>query len=56
MKIHSRHLHAPLCGIFGPNSFSAATASPSSEPNLPQSVIHSRQERQKLHSNDNPAR
>ncbi|WP_394926483.1 DUF6783 domain-containing protein [uncultured Robinsoniella sp.] len=20
MKIHSRHLHAPLCGIFAPNS------------------------------------
>ncbi|WP_158347294.1 DUF6783 domain-containing protein [Diplocloster agilis] len=24
LKIHSRHLHAPLCGIFGPNSVSAA--------------------------------
>ncbi|RHB35233.1 hypothetical protein DW886_29565, partial [Enterocloster aldenensis] len=24
MKIHSRHLHAPLRGIFGPNSVSVA--------------------------------
>ena len=24
MKIHSRHLHAPLCGIFGPNSVNVA--------------------------------
>ena len=24
MKIHSRHLHAPLCGIFGPNSLNVA--------------------------------
>ena len=24
MKHHSRHLHAPLCGIFGPNSLNAA--------------------------------
>ncbi|MFR1122808.1 DUF6783 domain-containing protein [[Clostridium] symbiosum] len=24
MKIHSCHLHAPLCGIFGPNSVSVA--------------------------------
>uniref|UniRef100_UPI0036F2D3F2 DUF6783 domain-containing protein n=1 Tax=Enterocloster aldenensis TaxID=358742 RepID=UPI0036F2D3F2 len=24
MKIHSRHLPAPLCGIFGPNSVNVA--------------------------------
>ena len=24
LKIHSRHLHAPLCGIFGPNSVNVA--------------------------------
>ncbi|MEY8394538.1 DUF6783 domain-containing protein [Lachnospiraceae bacterium 45-P1] len=24
LKIHSRHLHAPLCGIFGPNSLNIA--------------------------------
>ncbi|MEY8395398.1 DUF6783 domain-containing protein [Lachnospiraceae bacterium 45-P1] len=24
LKIHSRHLHAPLCGIFGPNSLNVA--------------------------------
>ncbi|WP_334309614.1 DUF6783 domain-containing protein, partial [Enterocloster asparagiformis] len=24
LKIHSRHLHAPFCGIFGPNSVSVA--------------------------------
>ena len=24
LKNHSRHLHAPLCGIFGPNSLNAA--------------------------------
>ena len=24
LKIHSCHLHAPLCGIFGPNSVSVA--------------------------------
>ncbi|MEQ2425064.1 DUF6783 domain-containing protein, partial [Enterocloster hominis (ex Hitch et al. 2024)] len=24
MKIHSRHLHAPLRGIFGPNSVNVA--------------------------------
>ncbi|NBI70785.1 hypothetical protein D3Z50_06885 [Clostridiaceae bacterium] len=24
LKHHSRHLHAPLCGIFGPNSLNAA--------------------------------
>ncbi|NBI72012.1 hypothetical protein D3Z50_13255 [Clostridiaceae bacterium] len=24
MKNHSRHLHAPLCGIFEPNSLNAA--------------------------------
>ncbi|MEY8395479.1 DUF6783 domain-containing protein [Lachnospiraceae bacterium 45-P1] len=24
LKIHSRHLYAPLCGIFGPNSLNVA--------------------------------
>ncbi|MEY8393743.1 DUF6783 domain-containing protein [Lachnospiraceae bacterium 45-P1] len=24
MNIHSRHQHAPLCGIFGPNSLNVA--------------------------------
>ncbi len=24
LKIHSRHQHAPLCGIFGPNSLNVA--------------------------------
>ena len=24
LKIHSRHLHAPLCGIFAPNSVNVA--------------------------------
>ncbi|MEY8394883.1 DUF6783 domain-containing protein [Lachnospiraceae bacterium 45-P1] len=24
LKIHSRHLHAPLCGIFDPNSLNVA--------------------------------
>ena len=24
LKIHSRHLHAPLCSIFGPNSLNVA--------------------------------
>ncbi|PST34232.1 hypothetical protein C7256_07065 [Enterocloster lavalensis] len=24
LKIHSHHLHAPLCGIFGPNSVNVA--------------------------------
>ncbi len=24
LKIYSRHLHAPLCGIFGPNSLNEA--------------------------------
>lgn len=24
LKIHSRHLHAPLCGIFAPNSLAVA--------------------------------
>ncbi|MEY8393274.1 DUF6783 domain-containing protein [Lachnospiraceae bacterium 45-P1] len=24
LKIHSRHLHAPLCGIFGSNSLNVA--------------------------------
>ncbi|WP_394927004.1 DUF6783 domain-containing protein [uncultured Robinsoniella sp.] len=28
MKIHSRHLHAPLCGIFAPNSGYVARLSP----------------------------
>ncbi|WP_394918717.1 DUF6783 domain-containing protein, partial [uncultured Robinsoniella sp.] len=28
MKIHSRHLHAPLCGIFAPNSGYVARYTP----------------------------
>ncbi|WP_394910983.1 DUF6783 domain-containing protein [uncultured Robinsoniella sp.] len=28
LKIHSRHLHAPLCGIFAPNSGYAARYAP----------------------------
>ncbi|MHA9739462.1 DUF6783 domain-containing protein [Robinsoniella peoriensis] len=28
MKIHSRHLHTPLCGIFAPNSGYAARYAP----------------------------
>ncbi|WP_394917568.1 DUF6783 domain-containing protein, partial [uncultured Robinsoniella sp.] len=28
LKIHSRHLHAPLCGIFSPNSGYVARYAP----------------------------
>ncbi|MFD1404048.1 DUF6783 domain-containing protein [Robinsoniella peoriensis] len=28
LKIHSRHLHAPLCGIFAPNSGCVARYAP----------------------------
>ncbi|MFD1404054.1 DUF6783 domain-containing protein [Robinsoniella peoriensis] len=28
MKIHSRHLYAPLCGIFAPNSGYVARCAP----------------------------
>ncbi|MHA9742244.1 DUF6783 domain-containing protein [Robinsoniella peoriensis] len=28
LKIHSRHLHAPLCGIFAPNSGYVARYAP----------------------------
>ena len=40
MKNHSRNLHAPLCGIFCPNSVVVARYDASSEQNLPQIVTH----------------
>ena len=40
LKIHSRHLHAPLCGIFGSNSGYIAAMRPSFNPNLPQIVTY----------------
>ena len=35
LKIHSRHLHAPLCGIFGPNSGYIARYAPFIWPKSP---------------------
>ncbi|WP_346344978.1 DUF6783 domain-containing protein [Clostridium sp. MCC353] len=35
MKIHFRHLHAPLCGIFGPNSGYIARYAPFIWPKSP---------------------
>mgnify|MGYP000287858698 CR=1 FL=1 len=40
LKNHSRNLHAPLCGIFYPNSVAVARYAPSSGQNLPQIVTH----------------
>ena len=38
LKNHSRNLHAPLCGIFHPNSVAVARYAPSSGQNIPQIV------------------
>ena len=38
LKIHSRHLHVPLCYIIALNSGYVARSCPSSGTNLPQSV------------------
>ena len=40
LKNHSRNLHAPLCGIFHPNSVAVARYAPSSGQNIPQIVTH----------------
>ena len=40
LKNHSRNLHAPLCGIFCPNSVAVARYGASSGQNLPQIVTH----------------
>ena len=40
LKIQFRNLHAPLCGIFHPNSVAVARYGASSGRNLPQIVTH----------------
>mgnify|MGYP007128250405 FL=1 len=40
LKNHSRNLHAPLCGIFHPNSVAVARYGASSGQNIPQIVTH----------------
>lgn len=40
MKIYSRHLYAPLCGIFTPKSGCVAATHPEFGTNLIQTVLH----------------
>ena len=56
LKIHSRHLHAPLCGIFAPNSGYIARYAPFIRDKSPTNCdVHLTESNFQTHSRDAPA-